>query len=140
MDGIRVDAARINTLFDRLGFSDKEATAAVKGAVRQAANTVRRAVSKAAPTSNPAKRKLVNVTMYKSADGANVNIIRGAYTKPGRDYFTLLWLEKGTKKGRRHGATPAKPFFGAAATGAKARAERELEERILARIDKISNK
>jgi hypothetical protein len=54
-------------------------------------------------------------------------------------------LEEGTKEGigrdgRKHGATPAKPFFNAAVSSSLGKAENALSDNILKSIEKVASK
>ena len=120
-DFVTVESEAIEKKFDDLNLTKPEIKKSLKSAIRQSLNIVRSGVRRGAAsvTSNREKQqKGVGLVVYKNGSGGQVNIYKGDYMKSvkGRGFFTLRWLEKGTRDvigrdGRRHGATPAKPFF-----------------------------
>lgn len=145
-----VNTAGIDKKLELLSMSNKDNKKAVKAALRKSGNVIKTSVKKGAATvtSNREKRnKGVNMSVYKDASGLQVNIMKPWYMSQGRGrrIFRLFWLECGTSEvvgrdGRKHGATPAKPFFLQAERAARPQAERQLSENILAQIDKIAKK
>lgn len=149
-DFISVDSQQIEQKLNDLAMTQPETQRALKSAVRQSLNIYRSGVRKGAAsvTSNREKRqKGVKLVVYKKGQGGQVNIYKGDYMKSvrGRGFFTLRWLEQGTKDvvgrdGRRHGATPAKPFFKNAVSSVMGKAEQSLSDNILKTIDKVAAK
>lgn len=147
---IEVDSTKINQLFHDLRMTSPEATKAVRQALRKSIVVLRSGIRNAAATvtSNRQKQRLVNVSVYKNAKGAQVNILYGNYITDGRGkqrHFTLRWLDKGTKgcigkNGRRHGTTPAKPFFNSASQTYLPQAERILSDNIIKYINLVVQK
>ena len=85
--------------------------------------------------------------VYKNGSGGQVNIYTPFQLSnaKGRGIFILRWLEEGTKEGigrdgRKHGATPAKPFFNAAVSSSMGKAEETLSDNILQSIEKVASK
>ena len=126
----------------------KEGSKAFRAAFRKCVNKVKRGVVKSASTvtSNREKQKLVRATAYKSGTGGNVRAWQGDYlNSTGGRYFTLWWLEAGTsdvigRNGRRHGATPPKPFFQEGVDSTLGPALDGLQEDILDELIKAYNK
>lgn len=147
---VTVDTAAIEQKMQDLEMTQPEIRKTLRSAIRQSLNIVRSGARKGAATvtSNREKRqKGVKLVVYKNASGGQVNIYAGDYMKSvsGRGFFTLRWLEKGTKDvigrdGRKHGATPAKPFFENAVSAVIGEAESKLSENILQTIDKVASK
>ena len=148
-DLVSVDSEAIEQKLKALEMTQPEIKKTLKSAIRQSLNIVRSGVRKGAATvtSNREKRqKGVGLVVYKNGSGGQVNIYKGDYMKSvkGRGFFTLRWLEKGTRDvigrdGRRHGATPAKPFFESAVSSAIGPAEAKLSDNILQTIDKVAS-
>jgi hypothetical protein len=149
-DFVTVDTEQIEQKMQDLGMTQPEIKKSLKSAIRQSLNIYRSGVRKGAVsvTSNREKRqKGVGLVVYKNGSGGQVNIYKGDYMKSvkGRGFFTLRWLERGTKDvigrdGRFHGATPAKPFFENAASLSVNQAESKLSENILQTIEKVASK
>ena len=149
-DLVTVDSEAIEQKLKDLDMSQPEIKKSLKSAIRQSLNVVRSGVRKGAAnvTSNREKRqKGVGLVVYKNGSGGQVNIYKGDYMKSvkGRGFFTLRWLEKGTRDvtgrdGRRHGATPAKPFFESSVSATIGQAEEKLSNNILQTIDKVASK
>lgn len=149
-DLVTVDSEAIEQKLKDLNMTQPEIKKSLKSAIRQSLNIVRSGVRKgaAAVTSNREKRqKGVGLVVYKNGSGGQVNIYKGDYMKSvkGRGYFTLRWLEKGTRDvigrdGRRHGATPAKPFFENSVSAVIGQAETKLSNNILQTIEKVASK
>lgn len=149
-DFIDVDSGAIDQKLNDLAMTQPETQKALKSAIRQSLNIYRSGVRKDAAkvTSNREKRqKGVKLVVYKKGQGGQVNIYKGDYMKSvrGRGFFTLRWLEQGTKEvtgrdGRKHGATPAKPFFKDAVSSVMGKAEQSLSDNILRTIDKVASK
>ena len=149
-DFIDVDSGAIDQKLNDLAMTQPETQKALKSAIRQSLNIYRSGVRKGAAkvTSNREKRQMgVKLVGYKKGQGGQVNIYKGDYMKSvrGRGFFTLRWLEQGTKEvtgrdGRKHGATPAKPFFKDAVSSVMGKAEQSLSDNILRTIDKVASK
>lgn len=149
-DLVTVDSEAIEQKLKDLNMTQPEIKKSLKSAIRQSLNVVRSGVRKGAAkvTSNREKRqKGVDLVVYKNGSGGQVNIYKGDYMKSvrGRGFFTLRWLEKGTRDvigrdGRRHGATPAKPFFENAVSSVIGQAEEKLSDNILQTIEKVASK
>ena len=149
-DFIDVDSGAIDQKLNDLAMTQPETQKALKSAIRQSLNIYRSGVRKGAATvtSNREKRqKGVKLVVYKKGQGGQVNIYKGDYMKSvrGRGFFTLRWLEQGTKEvtgrdGRKHGATPAKPFFKDAVSSVMGKAEQSLSDNILRTIEKVASK
>lgn len=149
-DLVSVDSEAIEQKLKALEMTQPEIKKTLKSAIRQSLNIVRSGVRKGAVTvtSNREKRqKGVGLVVYKNGSGGQVNIYKGDYMKSvkGRGFFTLRWLEKGTRDvigrdGRRHGATPAKPFFESAVSSVIGPAEAKLSDNILQTIEKVASK
>lgn len=147
VEPVTVDSKAIMAKFDELGATQPEVKKSLKSAIRQALNIVFRSVKQGAATvtTNPEKiNKGVNLKIYKNGSGGQVNIYRPFYLSDGK-VFKLQWLEQGTKEGigrdrRKHGATPAKPFFKSAVSTSIDRAESVLSDKILSAIEKIASK
>lgn len=149
-DFVSVDSVQIEQKLSDLAMSQPETKKALKSAIRQSLNIYRSGARKGAAsvTSNREKRqKGVKLVVYKKGQGGQVNIYKGDYMKSvrGRSYFSLRWLEEGTKDvigrdGRRHGATPAKPFFKNSISSVMDKAEKSLSDNILQTIEKVASK
>lgn len=149
-DFVTVDTEAVEQKMKDLEMTQPEIRKSLRSAIRQSLNIVRSGVRRGAATvtSNREKRqKGVGLVVYKNGSGGQVNIYKGDYMKSvrGRGYFSLRWLEKGTKDvigrdGRRHGATPAKPFFQASVSSVVGQAESKLSENILQTIEKVASK
>ena len=147
---VSVDYKSIADRLEQLNMKQPEIRKSLKSAIRRSLNIIRSSVQKGAAsvTSNPEKRrKGVKLVVYKNASGGQVNIYKGDYMNSvkGRGFFTLRWLEEGTKEGigrdgRKHGATPAKPFFNAAVSSSMGKAEEALSDNILQSIEKVASK
>lgn len=149
-DFVTVDTEAVEQKMKDLQMTQPEIRKSLRSAIRQSLNIVRSGVRKGAATvtSNREKRqKGVGLVVYKNGSGGQVNIYKGDYMKSvrGRGYFSLRWLEKGTRDvigrdGRKHGATPAKPFFQASVSSVVNQAESKLSENILQTIEKVASK
>lgn len=149
-DFVTVDTEAVEQKMKDLAMTQPEIRKSLRSAIRQSLNIVRSGVRKGAATvtSNREKRqKGVSLVVYKNGSGGQVNIYKGDYMKSvrGRGYFSLRWLEKGTRDvigrdGRKHGATPAKPFFQASVSSVVNQAESKLSENILQTIEKVASK
>lgn len=149
-DFVTVDTEAVEQKMNDLAMTQPEIRKSLRSAIRQSLNIVRSGVRKGAATvtSNREKRqKGVGLVVYKNGSGGQVNIYKGDYMKSvrGRGYFSLRWLEKGTRDvigrdGRKHGATPAKPFFQASVSSVVNQAESKLSENILQTIEKVASK
>lgn len=149
-DFVTVESHEIEKKLDDLDLSKPEYKKSLKSAFRKSLNIIRSSVRRGAATvtSNREKsQKGVGLVVYKNGSGGQVNIYKGDYMKSvkGRGYFTLRWLEKGTRDvigrdGRFHGATPAKPFFENAVSAVVDQAENQLSDNILQTIDKVVSK
>lgn len=149
-DFVTVDTEAVEQKMKDLAMTQPEIRKSLRSAIRQSLNIVRSGVRKGAATvtSNREKRqKGVGLVVYKNGSGGQVNIYKGDYMKSvrGRGYFSLRWLEKGTRDvigrdGRKHGATPAKPFFQASVSSVVNQAESKLSENILQTIEKVASK
>lgn len=149
-DFVSVDSEQIEQKLNDLAMTQPETKKALRSAIRQSLNILRSGARKGAAsvTSNREKRqKGVKLVVYKKGQGGQVNIYKGDYMNSvrGRGFFTLRWLEQGTKDvigrdGRRHGATPAKPFFKNAISAVMGKAEKSLSDNILQTIDKVASK
>jgi hypothetical protein len=147
---VSVDTEAIEQKLKDLEMTQPEIKKTLKSAIRQSLNIIRSAVRNGAAsvTTNAEKRrKGVGLVVYKNGSGGQVNI----YTpfqlsnSTGRGIFILRWLEEGTKEGigrngRKHGATPAKPFFNAAVSSSISKAEQNLSDNILNTIEKVASK
>jgi hypothetical protein len=148
-DLVSVDTEAIEQKLKDLEMTQPEIKKTLKSAIRQSLNIIRSAVRSGAATvtSNAEKRrKGVGLVVYKNGSGGQVNIYKGDYIQSiGGRYFSLRWLEEGTKEGigkngRKHGATPAKPFFNAAVSSSIGKAEQTLSDNILNTIEKVASK
>lgn len=149
-DFVTVETDQIEQKLKDLDMTQPEIRKSLRSAIRQSLNIVRSGVRKGAAnvTSNREKRqKGVGLVVYKNGSGGQVNIYNVFYLKngSGRGVFTLRWLEKGTRDvigrdGRKHGATPAKPFFESAVSSVINKAETTLSDNILQTIDKVVSK
>ena len=147
---VSVDSAAIERKLEQLDMKQPEIKKSLKSAVRKSLNILRSAVRKGAAsvTTNPEKRsKGVGLVVYKNGSGGQVNIYSPFQLSKstGRGIFILRWLEEGTKEGigrngRKHGATPAKPFFNAAVSSSMDKAEQTLSDNILQSIEKVASK
>ena len=149
-DFVTVDTEAVEQKMKDLEMTQPEISKSLRSAIRQSLNIVRSGVRRGAATvtSNREKRqKGVGLVVYKNGSGGQVNIYKGDYMNSvrGRGYFSLRWLEKGTRDvigrdGRKHGATPAKPFFQASVSSVVNQAESKLSENILQTIEKVASK
>jgi hypothetical protein len=149
-DLVTVDTSAIEQKMQDLQMTQPEIRKSLKSAIRQSLNIVRSGVRKGAATvtSNREKRqKGVGLVVYKNGSGGQVNIYNVFKLKnaTGRGIFTLRWLEKGTRDvigrdGRKHGATPAKPFFESSVSSVIGTAESKLSDNILQTIEKVASK
>jgi hypothetical protein len=147
---VSVDSESIEAKMQAMSMTQPEVKKSLKSAVRKSLNILRSAVRKGAAsvTTNAEKqRKGVGLVVYKNGSGGQVNI----YTpfqlskSTGRGIFILRWLEEGTKegidrRGRKHGATPAKPFFNAAVSSSVGKAEQSLSDNIMQSIERVASK
>lgn len=147
---VSVDSESIEAKMQAMSMTQPEIKKSLKSAVRKSLNILRSAVRKGAAsvTTNAEKqRKGVGLVVYKNGSGGQVNI----YTpfqlskSTGRGIFILRWLEEGTKegidrRGRKHGATPAKPFFNAAVSSSVGKAEQSLSDNIMQSIERVASK
>lgn len=149
-DFVTVETDQIEQKLKDLDMTQPEIRKSLRSAIRQSLNIVRSGVRRGAAsvTSNREKRqKGVNLVVYKNGSGGQVNIYDVFYLKngSGRGVFSLRWLEMGTRNvigrdGRKHGATPAKPFFQSSVSSVIATAENKLSDNILSTIDKVVSK
>lgn len=147
---VSVDSESIERKMQALDMSQPEIKKSLKSAIRKSLNIMRSAVRKGAAsvTTNAEKRrKGVGLVVYKNGSGGQVNIYTPFQLSNvgGRGIFILRWLEEGTKEGigrngKLHGATPAKPFFGAAVSSSIGKAENALSANILNSIEKVASK
>jgi hypothetical protein len=147
---VSVDTEAIERKLEELDMKQPEIKKSLKSAVRKSLNILRSAVRKGAAsvTTNAEKRrKGVGLVVYKNGSGGQVNIYTPFQLSnaKGRGIFILRWLEEGTKEGigrngRKHGATPAKPFFNAAVSASVGKAEQTLSDNILQSIEKVASK
>lgn len=115
---LTVDTEKINALLRDLDMSGDEPKKAIRSALRNSGNIIRRAVCSGLSTisGDLNKRKGVRLTVYKNASGVRVDIYNPFYTANGK-IFILRWLEIGAKNRRTiagskfRGSTAAKPFF-----------------------------
>ena len=114
----------------------RRSLAVLKSCVKSGAKTV---------TSNREKvNKGVKVHLYKRILGGYVGINKSFRLSNGH-WFGLYLLEGGTanvigRDGRKHGATPAKPFFKASAAKGVDKAAEMLSENIAKKIDQVVSK
>lgn len=144
---VQVDTSAVLAKYKELDLSQPEIKKSLKAAARKSLNIIRSSVRKGAATvtTNAEKRrKGVNLVVYKNASGGQVNVYKAfeLSSGTGRRIFSLRWLEEGTKEGigrdgRRHGATPPKPFFNASVSSAIGQAESEYTSHILESIEKV---
>ena len=149
-DFVTVESEAIEKKFDDLNLTKPEIKKSLKSAIRQSLNIVRSGVRRGAAsvTSNREKQqKGVGLVVYRNGSGGQVNIYNVFQLKngKGRGIFTLRWLEKGTRNvigrdGRKHGATPAKPFFESSVSSVIGLAESKLSDNILQAIEKVASK
>jgi len=147
---VSVDSEAIEQRLAELDMKQPEIKKSLKSAVRKSLNVIRSAVRKGAAsvTTNAEKRrKGVGLVVYKNGSGGQVNIYSPFQlsNSSGRGIFILRWLEEGTKEGigrngRKHGATPAKPFFNAAVSSSIGKAESVLSDNILKSIETVASK
>ena len=144
---VEVDSKAIMDKFEELKLTSAEYRKSLRSAIRRALGILRNAVRRGAArvTSNSEKqRKGVNIVVYRNGAGGQVNIYKAFYLSSGK-VFTLRWLERGTsdvtgRNGRKHGATPAKPFFNSSVSSASPAARSALSDEILSAIDKVASK
>lgn len=149
-DLVTIDTEAVEQKMKALSMTQPEIKKTLKSAIRKSLNILRSAVRNGAAvvTTNPEKRrKGVGLVVYKNGSGGQVNIYTPFQLSnaKGRGIFILRWLEEGTKEGigrngRKHGATPAKPFFNAAVSASVGKAEQALSDNILDAIDKVVSK
>ena len=149
-DFVTVETDQIEQKLKDLDMTQPEIRKSLRSAIRQSLNIVRSGVRRGAAsvTSNREKRqKGVNLVVYKNGSGGQVNIYDVFYLKngSGRGVFSLRWLEMGHRNvigrdGRKHGATPAKPFFQSSVSSVISTAENKLSDNILSTIDKVVSK
>ena len=147
---VSVDSEAIEQRLAELDMKQPEIKKSLKSAVRKSLNVIRSAVRKGAAsvTTNAEKRrKGVGLVVYKNGSGGQVNIYSPFQlsNSSGRGIFILRWLEEGTKEGigrngRKHGATPAKPFSNAAVSSSIGKAESVLSDNILKSIETVASK
>ena len=147
---VSVDSEAIEQRLAELDMKQPEIKKSLKSAVRKSLNVIRSAVRKGAAsvTTNAEKRrKGVGLVVYKNGSGGQVNIYSPFQlsNSSGGGIFILRWLEEGTKEGigrngRKHGATPAKPFFNAAVSSSIGKAESVLSDNILKSIETVASK
>ena len=145
---IEIDTSEVEQSLRNMRITAKEAKRSFKGAYRKAVNRVKRAVVNGARTVTSSREKAqkgLTTTMFRSGNGGVVKIWQGNYLPSTGRYFTLHWLDAGTKDvigrdGRRHGATPPHPFFEAAVRQSAPGAVRDLQRDILAQLEKAYSK
>lgn len=143
---VTVDYDEVVRTLEALDFQQAETKKAVKGALRKSLGIVRKSAIRgaAAVTTNRLKQqKGVNLKIYRDGSGGNVSIRKSFYVDGS--WFALRLLERGTedgidRKGRHHGATPAKPFFVDSTAGARQVAERDFRDNLLTQIDKVASR
>lgn len=144
---IDVDSREVRDTLDALQSTKPEIKKSFRSATRQSLNIIRKSVRQGAATvtSNREKRtKGVSVSLYKNTLGGSVGINKSFSLKNGK-WFGLYLLELGTsdvigRNGKRHGATPAKPFFASSVRSSQAQASDQLNDNIIAAIEKAANK
>ena len=145
---IDVDSREVERAIDSLDTSkSSKLKASFRQGTRKSLNMIRASVRRGASavTSNREKRnKGVSTKMYKSKLGGSVGINNSFELSNGR-WFGLYLLELGTsdvigRNGKRHGATPAKPFFASAVRASMNKAEDSLGSNIISAIDKAAQK
>ena len=149
-DLVSVDTEAIERKLKDLEMTQPEIRKSLRSAIRQSLNIIRSSVRKGAATvttNREKQRKGVGLVVYRNGSGGQVNIynVFQLSNAKGRGIFTLRWLEKGTRDvigrdGRKHGATPAKPFFNNAVSSVIGTAENKLSENILQTIEKVASK
>ena len=174
---IEVDTGRINELFNALKMTNKEAKAAIKGGLRRSAQVIQRqARMNLKGVTNEATGKPLNartllpyvrVTVYKSAQGARVDVMDDKrkstnirLSRKGKENksFILKFFATGTEprytkshirtgigrdnikrkgKGGYRGRIGNSKFFKMAVEAKKVEAEKMLEDAIVDYISKI---
>ena len=146
---LTVDVEQVNSLLHELRVTSPEFTKSVKSALRRSLSIIRSEVRKgaAAITSDKLKLKGVRYSVYHDASGGRVDLLQPVKGYPGvqTKVFIMKWLELGTKEvigknGKKHGATPAKPFFNASVSRAQERAESVLSDNIVKYIKVVTGK
>lgn len=145
---IDIDTSEVEQSLRNMRITAKEAKRSFRSAYRKAVNKVKRAVINGAKTVTSSREKAqkgLTTTMFRSGNGGVVKIWQGNYLPSTGRYFTLHWLDAGTKDvigrdGRRHGATPPHPFFEAAVRQSAPGAVRDLQRDILAQLEKAYSK
>lgn len=147
---VQIDDKQVNERLKALQLGSKDTQKAFAQATRDGLAIIRKAViaGASAVTSNSEKRTSgVRYTAYRQSVGGRVDILKAFYQKRGgrgRKVFILKWLEAGTaagegRNGKMHGATPAKPFFRAAAQSGINAAVRKTSDLLLRRLDKLAS-
>lgn len=137
--------------------TNTETRRANKAGLRKSLNIIRNSVRKGAARVTSNKEKInqgAKLIVYSSGSGGQVDIYHHFQLSnaKGRGMFSMRYLDQGTKegiirradagryKGRKHGATPAKPFFLQAVAEVKEQANSTLSDNILTQIEKIASK
>lgn len=144
---VEIDSREVLQALDNLQSTKPEIKRSFRSATRKSLGVIRDQVRKGAGTvtTNREKRmKGVSVKLYKKTLGGSVGINKSFSLSNGK-WFGLYLLELGTKNvigrnGKRHGATPAKPFFSASASMAVPRATNQLNDNIIAAIERAASK
>lgn len=145
---INIDTAEVTASLNNMGITCKEARRSFKRAYAKAVNRVKRAVIAGAKTVTSSREKAtkgLTTSIWKGGNGGAIRIWRGNYLPSTGKYFALFWLDRGTndvigRDGRRHGATPPKPFFEAAVRSSAPQAVTDLQRDILAELEKAYNR
>lgn len=144
---ITVDTTQINALFRELDMTDNEPRKAIRAALRDSGNILKRAArgGLSSVSKDGSKAKGISLVVYKNASGCRVSIYNAFIPARGR-VFILRWFEEGTKDrrtrkgGKFRGSVAAKPFFERSVNMARSEAENSLQSFIIERIHKIANK
>lgn len=141
---VQIDISDVERALNNMDITCKEARRSFKRAYTKAVNKVKRSVVAGAKTVTSSREKAskgLTSTVWKGGNGGAVRIWKGNYLPSTGKYFALLWLDAGTSEGigrdgRRHGATPPKPFFEAAVRNSVPGAVADLERDMLAELEK----
>lgn len=145
---IDVDSREVERAIDNLDSSkSSRLKATFRQGSRKSLNMIRASVKRGAATvtSNREKRnKGVSTRLYKSTIGGSVGINNSFKLSNGR-WFGLYLLELGTsdvigRNGKKHKATPAKPFFVSSVRASMNKATDSLGDNIIAAINKAAQK
>lgn len=144
---IDCNSVQIERALDGLKPSARGIKASFKSGARKSLNIIRSSVKKGAATVTSNREKVnkgVSTKMYKRTFGGSVGINR-SFTLSDGHWFGLFLLELGTsdtigRTGKRHGATPAKPFFVNAVRSSMSKAKDTLNDNILQAIERKAAK